>query len=277
MENIGLAFYTLTICFFFASAVMFLIDLNSAEKDLFNIARKLLIAGFAALTILIIGRGITYGYAPLYTFHETLLILTWTAALVPIFLDRTYSFRSIYHFSAPLLFLILFFAFFVSPERVELLPGIKSFWLFTHIVTVIIAYGTFAMAFVTSLMYLLVDNQLKKKKFSTITQKLPSLDALDLYIHKLVSVGFFLLTISIILGAIWAQNVWGAYWRWEPKEIWSLVTWIIYAAYLHTRLASGWQGRKVAMLNSFGFATVLFNYVVVRFIFASGMHQYPFY
>ncbi|MCW3491138.1 c-type cytochrome biogenesis protein CcsB [Dethiobacter alkaliphilus] len=277
MENIGLALYTLTLCFFFASAVMFLIDLNSAEKDLFNVARKLLIAGFAVLTILIIGRGITYGYAPLYTFHETLLILTWTAALVPIFLDRTYSFRSIYHFSAPLLFLILFFAFFVSPERVELLPGIKSFWLFTHIVTVIIAYGTFAMAFVTSLMYLLVDNQLKKKKFSTLTHKLPSLDALDLYIHKLVSVGFFLLTISIILGAIWAQNVWGAYWRWEPKEIWSVITWVIYAAYLHTRLASGWQGRKVAMLNSFGFATVFFNYVVVRFIFASGMHQYPFY
>ena len=277
METIGLALYTLTLCFFFASTVMFIIDLNSADKNLFTVAKALLFAGFITLTVLIIGRAVTYGYAPLYTFHETLLLLTWTAALVPLFLDRAYQFRSIYHFSAPMLFIILFFAFFFSPERVELLPELISFWLFAHIITVIVAYGTFAMAFVTSMMYLLVDNQLKRKKFSALTTKLPSLDTLDLYIHKLVSVGFFLLTISIILGAMWAQNVWGSYWRWEPKEIWSVITWIVYAAYLHTRLASGWQGRKVAMLNSFGFATVLFNYVVVRFIFSTGIHQYPFY
>lgn len=277
METIGLALYTLTLCLFFAATVMFIIDLNSVDKDLFSVAKAMLIAGFAVLTALIVGRGIAYGYAPLYTFHETLLLLTWTAALVPLLLDRAYHFRSIYHFSAPILFIILFFAFFFSPERVELLPKLVSFWLFAHILTVIIAYGTFTMAFVTSMMYMLVDNQLKKKNFSPLIGKLPSLGTLDLYIHKLVSVGLFLLTISIFLGAMWAQNVWGSYWRWEPKEIWSIITWIIYAAYLHTRLASGWQGRKVAMLNSFGFATVLFNYVVVRFIFGTGIHQYPFY
>jgi ABC-type transport system involved in cytochrome c biogenesis permease subunit len=120
----------------------------------------------------------------------------------------------------------------------------------------------------------LVDNHLKKKKLSSIITNLPSLDTLDLYNHKLVSIGFFFLTISILLGAMGAQNVLGSFWRWEPKEIWSMVTWIIYAAYLHTRLASGWQGRRVAMLNALGFATVMFNYIVVRFFFAAGFHNF---
>ncbi|MDW7685180.1 MAG: c-type cytochrome biogenesis protein CcsB, partial [Bacillota bacterium] len=255
-----------------AAAVVFIIDLSSKDKDLFTIARGLMLAGFATLTLLLIGRGIVYRYVPLYTFHETLLVLVWAASFVLLALERAYRFRSIYHFAAPFLFAVLFFAFFFTPERAELLPEFRSLWLFGHISTVIVAYGTFAVAFVTSVMYLFVDNQLKKKKLSSLITKLPSLDTLDLYIHKLVTIGFFLLTVSILLGGFWAQNVWGAFWRWEPKEIWSVVTWFIYAAYLHTRLASGWQGRRVAILNSFGFATVIFNYVIVRFFFTAGMH-----
>jgi cytochrome c-type biogenesis protein CcsB len=274
MNTVGLAFYTLTLCFFFSSAVLFLVDLVTGGRDLFAIARGLLLAGVAVLTVLLAGRGIAYGYFPALTFHETLLLLAWTAALVVLVLERNYSFRAVYHFAVPLLFFVLFFAFFFSSERAELIPELKSIWLFAHIFSVMVAYGTFAVAFIISLMYLVVDNQLKKKKFSSLITKLPSLDTLDLYNHKLVSIGFFLLTISIFLGAMWAQNVWGAFWRWEPKEIWSVVTWIIYAAYLHTRLASGWQGRRVAMLNAFGFATVLFNYVIVRFFFTTGLHQF---
>jgi cytochrome c-type biogenesis protein CcsB len=272
MNNVGLAFYSLSLCLYFSAAVVFLIDLTSSDKDLFSVARGLLITGFALLTALLIGRGIVYGYVPLFTFHETLLMLIWTASLTLLALEKAYHFRTIYHFAAPFLFIVLFFAFFFSPEQVELLPELRSLWLLAHIVTVIIAYGTFAVAFVTSIMYLFVDNQLKKKKLSSFITKLPSLTTLDLYIHRLVTIGFFMLTVSIFLGAFWAQNVWGALWRWEPKEIWSAVTWFIYAAYLHTRLASGWQGRKVAMLNSFGFATVIFNYVIVRFFFTSGLH-----
>lgn len=274
MNNIGLGLYTLTLCLFFSAAVLFVVDLTKGGRELFAIARGLLVAGVATLTLLLLGRGIAYGYFPALTFHETLLLLAWTAAIVVLVLERAYSFRAVYHFSVPLLFVVLFFAFFFTPERAELVPELKSVWLFAHIFSVIIAYGTFAVAFVISMMYLLVDNQLKKKKLSSLITNLPSLDTLDLYNHKLVSIGFFLLTISIFLGAMWAQNVWGAFWRWEPKEIWSVVTWIIYAAYLHTRLASGWQGRRVAMLNSFGFATVLFNYVIVRFFFTAGLHQF---
>lgn len=276
MNNVGLAFYTLSLCFLFASATLFLIDLTASEKSLFGTARTLLMAAFACLTILIVGRGVVYRYMPLYTFHETLLFLVWTAAFVLLVLDRAYHTRTIYHFTVPFLFALLFFAFFFPADRADLVlyPELKSVWLISHIISVIVAYGTFAVAFIISLMYLLVDHYLKRKKLSSVVVKLPSLDTLDLYNHKLVTVGFFLLTVSIFLGAMEAQNVWGAFWRWEPKEIWSVVTWIIYAIYLHTRLMSGWQGRKVAMFNTIGFATVLFNYVIVRFFFATGLHQF---
>ena len=274
MNNIGLTLFTMSLCLYFAAAVVFLIDLKSADKDLFSTARWLLISGFAILTILILGRIVVYRYFPMFTFHETLLLLTWTATFVLLAMERNYHFNTIYHFAAPFLFTILFFAFFFTPERVTLGSDLKSAWLSTHIFTIIIAYGTFAVAFITAIMYLFVDYYLKKKKLSSFITKLPSLDTLDFYNHKLVSIGFFLLTISILLGAMHAQNVWGSFWRWEPKEIWSGITWMIYAAYLHTRLASGWQGRKVAMLNSIGFATVLFNYIIVRFFFAAGAHQF---
>lgn len=274
MNNIGLTLFTMSLCLYFSAAVVFIIDLRAADKDLFRTARNLLISGFAALTILLLGRVIVYRYFPMFTFHETLLLLTWTATFILLAMERNYHFNTIYHFAAPFLFTMLFFTFFFSPEQAILGADLKSAWLSAHIFTIIIAYGTFAIAFITAIMYLFVDHYLKKKRLSSFITKLPSLDTLDFYSHKLVSIGFFLLTISIFLGAMHAQNVWGSFWRWEPKEIWSGITWIIYAAYLHTRLGSGWQGRKVAMLNSIGFGTVLFNYIIVRFFFSTGAHQF---
>jgi len=274
MINSGLALYTLLLCFFFTSAVLFVMDLLGSGKELFKTARMFFLLGFAALTFLLVARTLIYGYFPIFTFYETLLFLAWVVVFVILLLERSYGFRAVFPFATPALFAGLFLAFFFSAERVSLPPEYKSVWLFTHVVSIIAAYGAFAVAFVTSLMYLLVDNQLKKKKLTSFISKLPSLDILDYYNYKLVSVGFFLLTISVFLGALWAQNVWGAFWRWEPKEIWSLVTWIIYATYLHTRLSGGWQGRRVAMLNACGFATVLFNYIVVRFFLAGGLHQF---
>jgi cytochrome c-type biogenesis protein CcsB len=274
MNDPGLIFYILTLCFYFAAAVVFLLELTVPEKNVFSVARAMLIAGLVLLTLLILGRGLSYEYFPMFTFHETLLTLVWVATLILLVLERFYQFKTVYFITLPLLFLFLFLALFFSPESAHLLPELRGFWLSSHVITVIIAYSMFAVAFVVSLMYLLIDYYLKKKKLSLLVVRLPSLDTLDFYNYKLISVGFFLLTLSIFLGALWAQQVWESYWRWDPKEIWSVVTWIVYAAYLHSRLLSGWQGRKMALLNFLGFSTVLFNYVIIRFFFSGGLHQF---
>jgi cytochrome c-type biogenesis protein CcsB len=274
MTAIGMAVYILTLCLYFAAAVVFLLDMAGTEKNIFKSGRILLLSAFLLLTLLIFSRSLTFRYVSVLTFHETLLFLAWVGTLVALAMERAYQFKAVYSFMAPLLFAALFAAHFFAAAGVTPSPELRSIWLVSHILSVIMAYGTFAVSFVVSFMYLLVDHHLKKKKFSQLVVSLPSLDSLDYYNYRLVSLGFFLLTVSIFLGAMWANTVWGEFWRWEPKEIWSAVTWIVYAAYLHTRLLSGWQGRKVAILNSVGFATVLFNYVIVRFFLTGGMHRF---
>jgi cytochrome c-type biogenesis protein CcsB len=264
----------LSLCLYFSSTAVFAVNLRCQTKDAFPAARLLFHAAFLALTLLLVVRGLAFGYFPFFTFYETLLFFGWTASLVSLSLERAYRFDSVYVFASPLLSLLLFCSFFFPGEAVEVLYELRSGWLYAHVFTIILAYGTFAVSFVVSLMYLLADRHLKKKTLSSPLVNLPSLDALDYYSYRLVSAGFFLLTASILLGAMWAQHVWGAFWRWEHQEIWSLITWAVYAAYLHTRLMSGRQGRKVALLNVLGFATVLFNYVVVRFFLTAGLHQF---
>ena len=102
---------------------------------------------------------------------------------------------------------------------------------------------------------------------------MPSKEVLDTINYKSVTLGFVLLTGGIITGAIWANFAWGTYWSWDPKETWSLITWLVYAIYLHARLMRGWQGRKIAWISIVGFLAVLFTYWGVNFLL-SGLHSY---
>jgi cytochrome c-type biogenesis protein CcsB len=101
----------------------------------------------------------------------------------------------------------------------------------------------------------------------------PAARLLDDLSYKTVMVGFPLLTLGIVTGAAWANYAWGTYWSWDPKETWSLITWLIYAAYLHARFTAGWRGKKTAILSVIGFAAVIFTYIGVNFVL-SGLHSY---
>ncbi len=267
------AAHVLALCLYASAAAVFVTDFEY-DRRRFQLARLLSAGGFLLLTLLLLGRIFTYRYVPLLTFHETLLYLAWVSTLALMIMDKTFGFKAVYLFGTPLAFAVLFASVFFTPVAAEITEELRSPWLTVHILSAITAYGAFAVSFVTSLMYLLVDRRLKQKKITGLTAGLPSLDSLDYYIYRLASAGLFLLTVSIFLGAVWANNVWGSYWRWDPKEIWAAVTWTLYAAYLHTRLMSGWQGRRVAMLSSLGFVAVFFNYVVVRFFFTGGLHRF---
>ncbi|CAD7777191.1 Cytochrome c biogenesis protein CcsA [Candidatus Methanoperedenaceae archaeon GB50] len=96
---------------------------------------------------------------------------------------------------------------------------------------------------------------------------------LDALIYQTITFGFTLLTVGIITGAVWADKAWGSYWSWDPKETWSLITWFIYATFIHCRLVKGWREKKMAVLSIIGFASVLFTYFGVNFLL-SGLHSY---
>ena len=122
-------------------------------------------------------------------------------------------------------------------------------------------------------MYLVQEHQLKSKRIGAITQRLPSLKVLDDLNYQSLTYGFPLLTLGIITGAIWAEYAWGRYWNWDPKETWSLITWLFYAALLHQRLTVGWRGRKAAIMAIIGFLAVLFTFLGVNLLL-SGLHTY---
>ncbi len=136
--------------------------------------------------------------------------------------------------------------------------------------TAIISYGAFGVAFGVSMVYLF-RGRMKEDAFHQ--KEMPDLERLDLISYRTVSLGFLFLTLVIITGAIWAERAWGRYWSWDPKETWSLITWIIYALYLHVRLSRGWNGKKAAWFAVIGFICVVFTYIGVN-TWIPGIHSY---
>jgi cytochrome c-type biogenesis protein CcsB len=186
-----------------------------------------------------------------------------------IFIKR-FKFPVLGAFASPVTFLVIGYAAMQSKEIHELMPALKSYWLGFHVSSAIISYGAFGVSFVLAMIYLMRD---KMKEHGFMDEHIPSKEKLDLLSYRSVALGLLFLTITIISGAIWADRAWGSYWSWDPKETWSLITWLIYAVYLHLRLRKGWSGRTAAIFAVIGFICVIFTYIGVN-TFLPGMHSY---
>jgi cytochrome c-type biogenesis protein CcsB len=214
-----------------------------------------------------------YGHAPLSNLYESLVFFAICITVIFLVVERRYDNRAIGAFSAPLSFLAMAYAS-LSPnisDRIQpLIPALKSNWLIAHVVTCFIGYGAFAVACGVSVMYLF---RLREEAAADgILGRLPPAPALEELNHQLVMFGFLFLSAGIITGAVWANSAWGRYWGWDPKETWSLITWIVYAAMLHARLIRGWRGQRIAYLSIIGFGAVLFTYFGVNLL--PGLHSY---
>ncbi|QKW40964.1 c-type cytochrome biogenesis protein CcsB [Actinomadura sp. NAK00032] len=153
--------------------------------------------------------------------------------------------------------------------------ALNSYWIALHVTAAIIATGAFTVAGAATLLYLLKDRAQTRGGAAAggVLARLPSTDGLDRLSMRVTTFAFPIWTAAIIMGAIWADQAWGRYWGWDPKEIWSFITWIIYAAYLHARATAGWKGRKAAVLSLVAFAALMFNFFGVNYMF-SGLHSY---
>jgi cytochrome c-type biogenesis protein CcsB len=158
-------------------------------------------------------------------------------------------------------------------ESAPLVPALKSPWLVIHVSAAIISGGIFLLANSIAAIYLILEKIEGKGARGNWSARLPSLDALDQLTYRLIALVFPLWTFSIIAGAIWAEAAWGRYWGWDPKETWSFITWVAYAAYLHARVTAGWKGKKAAWLCLIAGSTFLFNYIYVN-IWGTGKHTY---
>ncbi len=162
----------------------------------------------------------------------------------------------------------------VFPREITAIsPVLKSYWFGIHVVLAFLADAAFAMACGIGIMYLIQERHVKSKNINSLFLKLPSLQVLDEINYHLITLGFSLLSLGIITGIIWANTAWGSYWRWDPKEVWSLITWVIYALVLQLRLTLGWRGKKAAILSVRGFAIVIFAFFGVTLIL-KGRHVF---
>lgn len=264
---------------YFVSFLLYLLMMVMGKDILGRLASILTIGALIAHTSAIILRWwesyqIGIGHAPLSNWYESLVFFAWAVIFLYVLIEWRTKNRSIGAFASLLALLIMAYASFsgVNSQIQPLFPALKSNWLITHVITCFVGYAAFGIAFCLSLMFLLKKLDSSKRK-SIFLKAIPDSGILDELNYQMIIIGFILLTIGIITGAVWAHSAWGRYWGWDPKETWSLITWLIYAAVLHSRMIRGWRGEKMAVLSMIGFFCVIFTYYGVNFIL-SGLHSY---
>jgi len=217
-----------------------------------------------------------YGHIPLSNMYEALISMAWCIVLIFFILERKYKSQVLGVFIFPIVSVSMAYASISPSVRVEiepLIPALQSNWLTYHVFTCFFGYAAFAVSFGSSIAYLIKNKPPSNKPPGRFLSLFPELTVLDEIIYKANAVGFLLLGIGIITGAVWANYAWGSYWSWDPKETWSLITWFVYAIFLHARLTRGWRGNKTAILSIIGFCAVVFTFLGVNYILA-GLHSY---
>ena len=254
-------FFLATLVLYFAGTVFFLTYLLRQSETLSNVALGVTGLGFLTHTVALISRMAAVGHVPLASFHEAMSFFSWTLVLVVLFVEFRHRIHVLGSFILPLALVSLLSAAALPKEMPTLEPVLKTVWV--HVTLSMLGTVGFAVAFVAGIMYLIQDGLLKSKRFNVLYAKLPPLDFLDRLNEKSIVVGFPLLTLGIITGALSAEFARGSYLNWNPEQTWALVTWVFYFAVLLGRLTIGWRAKRAAYLTIIGFAGVILTFAGV--------------
>ncbi len=274
------------------------------NNNLVQIGRISSITANILLFLILASRWVVAGYFPLSNLYESLLFLTWTLLTIYLYIENKTKSKLMGAILLPVALLITGFAnLTLSPEMQKaspLVPALQSNWLMMHVSMMMLSYATLIMGSLLCILFLViskyqdVDLQIvdesslplynvmldyyEAKLFAPSDEiselgKLKLLQSLDNWSYRIIGLGFPFLTIGIIAGGVWANEAWGSYWSWDPKETWALITWIVFATYLHSRITKGWEGKKTAILGGLGFFVIWVCYLGVNFL-GKGLHSY---
>lgn len=288
--NISFALLLITLIIYWVNLIVRKSTILSYTGRLLTILTNL------CLSIILALRWLHNGYFPLSNLYESLIFLTWSLTFVQLIIESQNNSRLIGAINIPISLFIIAFTSFILPREMKLgsplVPALKSNWLMMHVSIMILSYAVLISGCLLSILFLIISRSgLHTKYTSSQTIKYPCdnlnssntyyilfnrmniLESLDTLSYRIIGLGFPLLTIGIIAGAVWANEAWGSYWSWDPKETWALITWLVFASYLHTRISNSWQGEKPAILASIGFIVVWICYLGVNFL-GKGLHSY---
>jgi cytochrome c-type biogenesis protein CcsB len=240
----------------------------------------LIVLGMVSQIIGIVTRGMSEHRIPWGNMYEFITAFTCAAVLAFLVVLIRYRVYSLGLFvMAPIVIALGLCATVLYTAEGPLVPALHSYWIAIHVTAMIVAIGSYIVAAVMTVMYLVADRYVQRhgegaqEGFGAVLARLPSREALDRMSYRTVVFAFPVWTFAVIAGAIWADQAWGRYWGWDPKETWSFITWVVYAGYLHARATAGWRGRKAGYIHLVAFVCLLFNLVGVN-LWITGLHSY---
>ena len=238
------------------------------KERLQKIGYVLLFAGFLIHSISIGYGFLQSGHLPVQNLHQTLSIAGWAIAGMFLFLTYRFNLKVLGVYAAPLVAIVMIICMCLPAEGtvVQAKTLFSNIWLVSHVVIIFVGEAAFALACGAGLLYILQERAIKTKHHGFFFKRLPALELLDNTGYACIVVGFSLLTLGLITGFVYAKFIWGSFWSWDPKEVWSGIAWLIYAALLHGRLTLGWRGRKAAIMSIIGFGILLFTFLGVNLL-----------
>jgi cytochrome c-type biogenesis protein CcsB len=260
-------------------------------------AVRLTVAGAnLCLTAQLVLRWWDSGHFPISNLYESLCFLAWGCTLTQLLVERSWPSPLVPAAATPMALGCVAFASFALPDRLQeaspLVPALRSSWLVMHVSVIMISYAALLVGSLLSLAVLFTDRQntlelrsssigsggyrqaqLATPQLQLSSVAMPAVEQLDSLSYRTITVGFLLLSVGLVSGAVWANEAWGSWWSWDPKETWALICWLVYAAYLHTRLIRGWQGRKPALVAAAGLVVIVVCYIGVN-LMGIGLHSY---
>jgi len=243
------------------AAAGFIVYMVKQQKRIYAWSYRLLLAGFVLHTLYLGHQYYTLGVQPVIGMKASLSFFAWAIIGAYLVFHLKFKLMILGSFIAPLAACLMIISTTIPGGEVVVKPSFKSLWLTFHVAISFLGDGLFALAFIAAIMYLIQERQIKKKRLGSFYTRLPSLETLDTINHYSLMYGFPFLTIGMVMGAIYAQNTLGTYWQWDPKEVWSLITWLFYAALLHARIAVGWRGRRAAIMSIIAFLVLIFTFL----------------
>ena len=257
----ALLLFTLALFLILLAGGGYIVYLIKPQKSIFAWSHRILIAGFILHTFYFGQQYVALGTMPVLSLKSALSFFSWTIIGVYLLFYLRFKIMILGSFIVPFAAFLMIISSTLPQIDVTVRPIFKSLWLTFHVSTTFIGNGIFAITFMTAIMYLILEYQIKQKRRGHFFNRLPSLQTLDLVNHYSLMSGFLLLTIGIITGSIYGQLALGSYWRWDPKEVWTLITWLLYAILLHERLAVGWRGHRAALMSIVCFLFLLFTFM----------------
>ena len=266
-------FLYLTLIAYFGATGLWLAYFLIQRESYYRAGAWVMAGGLVVHSLALIQRVWVLGYLPAASVGESLLLFTWVlVAGFLVFLWR-YPIKVLGAMVAPLAALMVCGSLILPAQHGAISPLLKSFWLTIHICLTLTGYAALALACLGGILYLIQERQIKSKQFGFFYRRLPSLSQLDTLNYWCLTIGFPLLTAGIISGSLYAQHTLGRFWNWDPKEILTIIAWLIYAVLLHERLAVGWRGRRAALLAICGFVVLIVTFVGAN-LWLTGYHNF---